>query len=124
MQAGENELKAAAQAYLEAFEARDLPSCLSFYADDATLLFQTALYKGREALETWHKERFSADLHLVRLERMTVEHDRIVIEAVGTSNRLRAWKIASISGRVTLSFEGGKIREARFAARMGPLEML
>jgi hypothetical protein len=118
------EVEAAARAYLDAFEKRDLGRCMEFYRDDATLLFQSAAYRGRAAIEGWHRERFGADLRLTRLERLTVNGAQVVIDATAVSNRLKAWKIASIGGRVTLTFEDGRIREAKLTARMGPLDLL
>lgn len=119
-----NGLQAETEAYLQAFDRRDLARCLEFYEDEAVLHFQTAVYRGRKAIETWHTERFAADLRLTKLDRLAVNGDHVLLDATATSNRLRAWKIASVSGRVTLTFREGKIREAKFTARMGPLEML
>ena len=120
----DNNLAARVKAYLEAFDARNLTQCLDFYADDAVLTFHTGVYKGRQAIETWHKERFAADLRLIRLEGIAVRGNTATVEGTAASNRLRAWRISSINGIITFVFENDKVREAKFAARMGSLEML
>ena len=115
----QTDIQATTMAYLDAFEARDLARCLDFYADDATLIFQTGHYEGKEAIERWHRDRFAADLRLVHLDGISVRGDSVKIDATATSNRLRAWKVPSIHGTVTLTFDNGKIKEAMFGVRMG-----
>ena len=104
--------------YLQAFEARDLQKCLSFYTDDATVRFQNSVYNGSDGIRDWHNERFDADLRMVRVDNISTSGDVVVIDGVATSKRLRAWKISSISGTMTAHFTSCKIRELEFGVRM------
>jgi ketosteroid isomerase-like protein len=113
-----NDLETQARAYLEAFEARDMSRCLSFYADDASLSYVQSVYKGKEQIEEWHKARFAADIRIVRLEKLTVEGNTVILAAVVTSKRLKAWKLDSIRGTVTTLYEGSKIKDLKFGMRM------
>jgi hypothetical protein len=123
--ASQTDLKAVAQAYLEAFDARDLERCLGFFSDDATIDFNKTNYNGLQAITDWHKDRFAADLRLVRLNNISVNGDTVVVDAVASSKRLAAWKVKSISGRVTLRFVDGKIKSGKLAARMSnPINMM
>ena len=117
----ERDLQAVVQAYLQAFKARDLSRCLDFYAEDATIDFQSGLYRGREDIEEWHKERFAADLRVVRVDEIRVQGNTVILEAVATSNRLKAWRIANLTGTATFVFQQGKIKETKFGLRMSNL---
>jgi ketosteroid isomerase-like protein len=117
------DLQEMVRAYLEAFERRDLPRCLEFFADDAAITFALSVYRGKQAIEEWHKDRFSADLRVVRVERIRSHNGAVVVDAVATSKVARAWRFASVSGTVTLVFDGSKIKEAKFGLRTPlPLE--
>lgn len=119
----ETDLQAVVRTYLQAFEERDLSKCVDFYADDATIHFHVGIFRGRQAIEEWHEERFAADLRVVRVNGITVQDDTAILEAVVTSNRLRAWKINRLAGKATFLFGQGKVQEVRFTARMyNPLE--
>jgi ketosteroid isomerase-like protein len=119
------DLEAATRAYLDAFAARDLERCLGFYAEDASIDFQLGSFQGRKGIEQWHRDRFAANLRLLELESITVRDDTVVVDAIAASDRLAAWKIKRLSGRVTLRFEDLRIVEARFAAtRMSPVDMI
>jgi len=118
-------LEALARSYLDAFEARDLERCLGFFLEDAHIDFQSGLYKGRKGIEDWHKDRFSANLRVIRIDGVTVNGDTVVIDAVVSSNRLAAWKVNSLSGRVTIRFRDGKIQEGKLAPRMvNPINLI
>lgn len=118
MPATANDLEAQTRAYLEAFEARDMARCMSFYADDASLSYVQSVFRGKEQIEEWHKARFAADLRIVRLEKLTVEGNTVILAAVVTSKRLKAWRLDSIRGTVTTLFEGSKIKDLKFGMRM------
>lgn len=121
----QTDLKALAQAYLDAFHARDLERCVSFFADDATIDFVKTMYTGRQAIIDWHKDRFAADLKVVKTNSMTAEGDTVIVEAAVASKRLAAWRVKAVSGRVTMRFEDGKIKSGKVAPRMtNPLNML
>jgi len=117
-------LEALTRAYLDAFAARDVQRCLGFFADDAKLDFQLSVFRGRKGIEAWHQDRFAANLRIVRLESITVRENTVVIDVVAASDRLAAWKIGNLSGRVTLRFEGDRIVAATLAPRMmSPIDM-
>ena len=119
------DLRAVADAYLAAFEARDLDRCLSLFADEASIDFQSGLYEGREGVRQWHQDRFDANLRVARLESVTVSGDTIVVDVVVTSDRLAAWKIQGLSGRITLRFKDGLIQHAKLTPRMmNPIDLI
>jgi ketosteroid isomerase-like protein len=123
--ATEADLKALAEAYLDAFHKRDLERCVDFFSDDAAIDFNMTAYKGRQAIVDWHKDRFEADLKMLRLNSITVKGDTVTVDGVATSKRLVAWKAKSIAGRVTMRFVDGKIKSGKLSARMtNPLNML
>ncbi|MGA2738223.1 MAG: nuclear transport factor 2 family protein [Bryobacteraceae bacterium] len=123
--ATEAELKALAEAYLDAFHKRELDRCVEFFSDDAAIDFNMTAYKGRQAIIDWHKDRFEADLKMLRLNNITVKGDTVTVDGVATSKRLVAWKAKSIAGRVTMRFVDGKIKSGKLSARMtNPLNML
>jgi len=113
-----NDLETTTRAYLKAFEARDIDQCMMFYDDDASVSFVQSDYKGKQQIEEWHKARFAADLRIVRLEKLTVEGNTVVLAAVVTSKRLKAWKLNTIQGTVTTLFEGSKIKNLKFGMRL------
>lgn len=124
--AAATELKAKAEAYLDAFHKRELDRCVDFFSDDATIDFNMTAYKGRQSIIDWHKDRFEADLKMLRLNNIAVKGDTVTIDGVATSKRLVAWKAKSIAGRVTMRFGAdGKIKTGKLSARMtNPLNML
>jgi hypothetical protein len=125
MSSDETALRQAADSYLAAFEARDLEGCLAFFDDAAKLDFQMAMFEGKEAIEAWHRDRFAANLRLVKLERITIRRETVTIDAVAASDRLAAWNVQALPGRVTLQFANGKIVSCRFAARMvNPIDLI
>jgi ketosteroid isomerase-like protein len=105
------------RAYIAAFEARDLARCLAFYAEEATIGFHLSPFHGRGDVEEWHRRRFAAEARVLEIERIVVEGDRAVVDAVATSRKLKAWKIPDLRGRVELVFAQGKITRAQFALR-------
>ncbi len=113
----EIDLQSRVREYLEAFDGRNLDKCLDLYADDAVLNFQNSVYAGRESITDWHRERFEADLRLVRLDNIFTDGETVTLEGVATSNRLRAWKIKSVNGVMTVRFAGDKIQELSFGVK-------
>lgn len=119
----ETELQGVVQAYLQAFAQRDLSRCLDFFAEDATLDFASGVYQGKQAIEGWHKDRFAADVRVLRIDDIRTQGDTVVVDAIATSKRVRVWFVESVAGRVTLVFRQGKITDAKFGLRMTiPLE--
>jgi len=90
---------------------------MSFFANDATIHFAMGTYRGPKAIEDWHKDRFAADLRVLRIDEIRIEGDTVIIDAVATSRVARAWRFNSVAGRVTIVFGQGKIKEARFGLR-------
>jgi ketosteroid isomerase-like protein len=125
-QAAQTDLKAVTQAYLDAFDAQDLDRCMAFFADDAIVDFQMAKYQGRQAITDWHKDRFAANLKMVRLDSITVKGDTVQVDGVAKSKRLEAWKVKAVTGRITMVYdENGKIKSGKLAARMtNPFNMM
>jgi ketosteroid isomerase-like protein len=123
--APEADLEALTRQYLEAFEARDLERCLEFFHEDATIDFQNTLYRGRKGIEDWHKDRFAANLRMVRLDSITVHGDTVLVDGAAASKRLAAWKINALNGRITIRFEDGKIKQGKLAPRLtNPIDLL
>ena len=121
----QTDLKTLAQAYLDAFHARDLERCLEFYADDATVDFNKTVYSGRQGITEWHKDRFEADLRLIKMNSMTVDGDTVTVDGAVASKRLAAWRLKALSGRVTMRFENGKIKHGKLSPRMtNPFNMM
>ena len=104
--------------YLDAFEARDLTRCVDFYNDDATLTFQTGVYRGRQAIERWHRDRFAADLRILEVDDTQIGPDEATVDATISSKKLRAWKINSLGSSLRFEFEAGKITSAKFGIRL------
>lgn len=114
----EPDLTKIAEAYLDAFRQRDLDRCMSYFADDASLDFQGTKFHGREAITEWHKDRFAANLCIEEVESVEIDDDTVTVDLVASSDRLAAWKIKRLNGRITARFDGDKIVEGKLAARM------
>lgn len=113
----DTDLQATIQAYLQAFDLRDLTQCMDFFAEDATIHFGMGTYRGRQAIEEWHKGRFAADLRVIRVDKVRTQGDTVIVDVVAISKVARAWRFDSVAGRVTLLFQEGKVKEAKFGLR-------
>ena len=123
--ASQTDLKNIAQAYLDAFHAHDMDRCLEFFADDATVDFNKTMYAGRQGITDWHKDRFEANLQMIKMNSMTVDGDTVVVDGAVSSKRLAAWRLKALSGRVTMKIENGKIKYGKLAPRMtNPFNMM
>jgi ketosteroid isomerase-like protein len=123
--APQTDLKTLAQAYLDAFHARDMERCLDFFTGDATVDFNKTLYTGKQGITDWHKDRFEADLKLIKTNSMTADGDTVTIDGAVSSKRLAAWRLKALSGRVVLRFENGKIKYGKLSPRMtNPFNMM
>lgn len=119
----DSDLQTMVHAYLEALDARDLSRCVKFFADDAIIDFQSGIYQGKEAIVEWHKKRFEADFRVINLDGIRIQSDHVIVNAVVSSKRLKAWKIKKLSGKVDLKIQQGKIKNAKLGVRMtNPLE--
>jgi hypothetical protein len=113
--------QAAIQDYLEAFRAREPERCTAFYADDAVIQFQFSRYGGHAAITSWHRERFEANLRVIRIDEVAVEDDgTVTVDAEVASDRLARWSFDSLSVRLTFEFEGGLIRGLKCDLRATP----
>jgi hypothetical protein len=109
-------LQTIAKAYLDTFAARDLDGCLQYFADDAVLKFHVTTFRTRKGIEQWHKDRFAADLRLVRIDEMQTNGDTVRIDGVVTSKRLRAFFINEMQGTMTVRFEGDRMTHLVFSS--------
>jgi ketosteroid isomerase-like protein len=119
----QSEARRLVESYLAALEANDVERCVDFYHDDAAIHFQAGIFRGRKQIEEWHRARFEAGMRIVTVEDIRVDGDQVVVDGVATSNRLKTWRIGSLSGTVSFRIEAGKVREAKFGMRIyNPLE--
>ena len=100
---------AVAQAYLQAFSAHDLEASMAFFADDAVLVFLVKRFVGREEIEQWHKQRFSAKVEILSINATKAVGDTVTVEAIVTSSRLKWWKI-KLLGLAIIRVAENKIR--------------
>jgi hypothetical protein len=112
--------QAAIQEYLSAFEARDADRCAAFYAGDAVIQFQFSRYGGPAAIATWHRERFEANLRVLRIDDVTAEDGTVTVDAEVASDRLARWSFDSLSVRLTFAFQAGLIRALKCELRATP----
>ena len=113
----ETDLEAMIRAYLQCYDQRDLAGCMGFFAEDATIHFAMGTYRGPQAIEEWHEDRFKADLRVIRVDEIVTQGDTVTVDAVVTSKVAKAWRFDSVAGRVDVIFEGDKIKEATFGLR-------
>lgn len=119
----QNNLEETVKGYIQAIEDRDLETCVGLYHDDAQIKFHLGHYAGRQDIERWHKDRFDADMHIVRVDSIKTDGDTVVVKGAATSKKLKAWKINDLAGSMTISFQDGKIKEVKFGMRLyNPLE--
>jgi len=120
MQEQETDPRTVAEAYLQAFDGKDLARCLDFYDADATLFFGPGgVFRGKTSIEQWHKDRFAADFRLLSVGEIEVNGDTVTIQGVATSRKLRAFKINTLGGKGTFVIRAGKIAKAQFEGRLG-----
>jgi hypothetical protein len=105
------------ESYLKGFGARDLDQCMSFFADDAVIRFISGVYNTRPAIEDWHKERFAADLKILRVDSVASEGDTVKIDLLLASKRLEFFRINSLAARATIRLKDGRIADAHFGPR-------
>ncbi len=119
----QNNLEEVVKDYIQALEARQLEKCVAFYKEDAHINFYLGHYQGKQDIERWHRDRFDADMRIVRIDTISAEGDTVVLTGAATSKKLKAWKINSLSGSMTFLFEDGKIKDVKFGMRLyNPLE--
>lgn len=104
-------------AYLAAFESRALPACLACFADSSLIEFGPSQYASLDAIERWHRERWSANMKLLRIDGLSERDGLITIEGAVTSDRLKTWRLTALPVRAKFRIRDGKIAEARFGLR-------
>jgi hypothetical protein len=110
--------KSIVKAYLDAFEARDADKCMEFFTEESSIDFQNTVYTGLEQVRDWHKDRFEADLKLTKIEGILVKGSTVKVDCVAASSRLAAWNVKALPGRLTIKFDGDKVKEGKLEARM------
>jgi hypothetical protein len=121
--AQQQDLESIVRDYLHAMGDRDLSRCMDFYADDAVISMMNGTFRGASAIEEWHKERFAAELELVRLNQIRVKESTVIVDGVITSKRLRSWRIGTVRGTATFAMDMGRIKEVKLGLKMyNPLE--
>ena len=120
----QTDAKAVVEDYLQALEARDLSRCLAFYTEDGLLVFGPSglglgRFRGKEAIEQWHKDRFSGGMRITAIEEMEADGDTVTVYAVASSPTLKAVRIDELRGVGTFAVQDGKIKEVRLGLRRG-----
>ena len=112
------DVEALVQTYLEALRVRDLVRCLDFFAKDAIIRMPSKIYQGKESIEKWHKARFAANVRVSSIERIKIQGQTAIVDAVISSDKLRAWDIRTVGGRATLLLDQGKVKDMKFGLRL------
>src|SRR5689334_5165767 len=86
--------------YLRVFQARDLPACAAVFSADGQIYFLAEIYAGQAAIEQWHRERFAAELEIVRVDQILAEGDLATADLVVTSQVLRDWEMPKMGTRL------------------------
>jgi hypothetical protein len=111
--------KTLVEAYREAFDRKDVAACVGFFADDAVLKFLFGTFQGRKNIEDWHRDRFAAEVQILRVDDLTVEGNRVVLNAIVTSRKLKRFRMDEVKGTATFEVQDGRFREAQFGPRRG-----
>ncbi len=110
--------QAVVESYLQAVKEHNLEGCLEFYAEDADLHYMKGVFHGKEAISGWHQERFDAEFEFVKINKISADGDKVVLDASITTKKLRAWKVPRLSGKATFKLDDGKIKEVKFRPKM------
>jgi hypothetical protein len=82
--------------------------------------FQFSRYRGRDSIDAWHRERFAANLRVLRVEDVVADEEEVTVDAVVASDRLAQWHFDSLSVRLVFQLQGGHIRELKCEMRATP----
>jgi len=120
----EIDLQAIVEAYLQAFDERDLPRCMEFYGEEGLLIFGPAAFglgqfKGKAAIEQWHKDRFAGGMKVIEIEQITIDGDTVTVRAVATSPVLKSIHLDDLRGTATFVVQQGEFKEVRLGLRRG-----
>jgi len=106
------------ESYLETVKTKDAALCADYFADDASLHFMTGVFKGRQAIEKWHQDRFEAEAEVLKVKKIVADGNKVTVDAVVTSKKLRAWKISKLAGKATVKIQDGKVKEVKLSPRL------
>ena len=111
--------QALVEAYREAFDRKDVDACVRFFADDAVLKFLFGTFQGRKHIEDWHRDRFAAEVQILRVDDLTVEGNRVVLNAIVTSRKLKRFRMDEVKGTGIFEIHDGRFREVQLGPRRG-----
>jgi hypothetical protein len=111
--APQTDLGAIVREYLAALSDHDVGRCLQFFADDATVTLFTT-FRGKAAIERFHRDRFGADLRIARVDRIETVGDTVTVHCAVATSKLAAAKIQALPGRAMIRLADGKIAAVRF----------
>ncbi len=112
-----SDLKSITEAYLAAFEQRDVDSCAEYFTDDASIDWPGRNYVGSAEIRQWHVDRIAANMQVVQVRKVRVESNKVVADVVAVSDRLKQMGINRLGGRITLAFRDSKVTNAKFGVR-------
>jgi len=120
----EIDLEGVVRAYLQVFDERDLPRCMEFFDEHGLIVFGPPAFglgqfRGKAAIEQWHKDRFAGGMRVTEIEEVTVDGDMVTVKAVATSPVLRSIHLDDFRGTATFVFQQGRIKELRMGLRQG-----
>lgn len=110
--------QSAVRGYLVAFQDRDVVKCTDIFTNQATIHFLSQVFSGRTAIETWHRERFSAELKLLEIGQFQETGEGLCVDVVAASRVLESLGMFRVSVRVNLVLHAGKLHEMRFQPLM------
>lgn len=109
--------------YLNALKSKEVSDCVKFFNEDAIINFQSGVFQGKKGIAEWHQNRFDVNFEVLNLEDVSIDDNKITIYAAITSDRIKAWKMKQLHGKMILDIENGKIQKAKFGLRItNPLE--
>ena len=117
MQATQTNAQDVVQAYIDAFGARDLARCVGIFDEQAVIEYGPASYRGSQMLEQWHQERFTHNMTVVNIKDISCSGDTVTVEGTITSNRLKAWRVGTLSGKAKFLVRDGKIASVSLSLR-------
>ena len=120
----EDERLRAVETYLDAFERREVSECADLFTEDAVLHFGPAtlglgLFRGRDGIERWHRERFTAGARVMEVDGIEAHGDQVRARILVSSPRLKAVRIPDLRGSATFFFDGSKIRQLKLGLARG-----
>ncbi len=103
----------AVRTYLDAFHQHDLSTCLDCFAEEAAVNFFDKRYEGRRGIETWHRDRFKAQIQILSMEGFESVDDTVSADLIIASKFKRIFPVKA-SGRAVIRLDRDKIKEIGF----------